>query len=225
MRIVINHLTRMQKGFICVAGIDLQTHRHVRPVLGSQLRSELLAEHGGPFALRRIVDLGKTHFVGSVPEIEDRQFNSEQVRVLEEMPDIEFLKLLDSLAEDELSKLFGPELENTRTTCAIPAQRGLRSLGMLRAKVVELNLEPGRDGLPRVRIAVETERGVLRLPVTGIELFADDHITPDAAQVTALNSRLATVPNALLAVGLSRPYRGSSSETAKHWLQVNNIFI
>lgn len=225
MRIVINHLTRMQKGFICVAGIDLQTHRHVRPVLGTQLRSELLAEHGGPFALRRIVDLGKTHFVGSVPEIEDRQFNSEQVRLLGEMPDAEFRQLLDALAEDKLSKLFGPELENTRTTCAIPAQRGLHSLGMLRAKVVDLHLEPGHDGLPRVRIIVDTKRGVLRLPVTGIELYAADHVTPDAAQVTAVNALLAATPTALLAVGLSRPYRGSSNESAKHWLQVNNIFV
>lgn len=225
MRIVINHLTRMQKGFICVAGIDLQTQRHVRPVLGSQLRTELLAEHGGPFALRRIVDLGPTHFVGSVPEIEDRQFNSEQVRVLGEMPEGEFLQLLDSLAEDELSKLFGPELENTRTTCAIPDKRGLRSLGVLRAKEADLHLEPGHDGLPRVRIVVDTERGTLRLPVTGIELYAADHVTPDEAQVTAVNARLATAPTALLAVGLSRPYRGSSSETARHWLQVNNIFV
>ncbi len=128
MHIVINHLTRMQKGFICVAGIDLQIQRHVRPVLGSQLRSELLAAHGGPFALRSIVDLGTTHFVGSVPEIEDRQLSSEQVRVLGEMPDAEFRQLLDAVAEEELSKLFGPELENTSTTCAIPAQRGLRSL-------------------------------------------------------------------------------------------------
>lgn len=225
MRIVINHLTRMQKGFICVAGIDLQTQRHVRPVLGSQLRSELLAEHGGPFALRRIVDLGKTHFVGSVPEIEDRQFNSEQVRVLGEMPDAEFRQLLDALAEDELSKLFGPELENTRTTCAILEKRGLRSLGMLRAKMVDLHLEPGHDSLPRVRIVVETERGALRLPVTGIDLYAADHVTPDAVQVAAVNTRLAAAPTALLAVGLSRPYRGNSSEPARHWLQVNNIFV
>jgi hypothetical protein len=37
MQIVINHLTRMQRGFMCVAGVDLATGRHVRPVLASQL--------------------------------------------------------------------------------------------------------------------------------------------------------------------------------------------
>ncbi len=224
MRIVINHLTRMQAGFICVAGIDLHTLRHVRPVLGSQLRSELLSEHGGPFALRRIVDLGTTHFVGSVPEIEDRQFNSEQVRVAGDMSEPEFHALLASLAEDELLKLFGPELENWRTTCVIPARRGLRSLGVLRAKVLKLHLEPGRDGLPRVRIAVETDRGDLRLPVTGIDFYSADHLTPNADYVAAMGEKVASQAETLLAVGLSRPYRGNSDEAPRHWLQVNNVF-
>jgi hypothetical protein len=33
MRIVVNHLTRMQPGYICVAGMERQGGRHVRPVL------------------------------------------------------------------------------------------------------------------------------------------------------------------------------------------------
>ena len=38
MKIVVNHLTRMQPGYICVAGLDFQTNAHVRPVLaGSRL--------------------------------------------------------------------------------------------------------------------------------------------------------------------------------------------
>ena len=30
MRIVVNHLTRMQSGYICVAGIDVQDNQHIR---------------------------------------------------------------------------------------------------------------------------------------------------------------------------------------------------
>jgi hypothetical protein len=33
MLILVHHLTRMQPGFICVAGLDADTERHVRPVL------------------------------------------------------------------------------------------------------------------------------------------------------------------------------------------------
>ena len=225
MRVVINHLTRMQKGFICAAGIDLATKRHVRPVLASLLRSDLLSVHGGPFALRRIIDLGPTHFVGMVPEIEDRQFKTEQVKANEDMPSDEFRQLLQSVAKDELTKLFGPELVPVRTTCAIPERRGLHSLGVLQTKVVDLLLEPGRDGLPRVRLVIDSKWGLRRLPVTGIDFYAFDHVTPDETAVSQWADILRSAPTALLSVGLSRPYRGSSDEAPMHWLQVNNVFV
>ena len=50
MRIVVNHLTRMQPGYICVAGIDVQDNEHIRPVLGrARLTVDLLARNGGAF--------------------------------------------------------------------------------------------------------------------------------------------------------------------------------
>lgn len=50
MKIAVNHLTRMQPGYICVAGIDLETGSHVRPVLPSgRLSAALLRRNGGPF--------------------------------------------------------------------------------------------------------------------------------------------------------------------------------
>ena len=55
MRIVVNHLTRMQKGFMCVAGIDLDTRLHVRPVLDRQMPIDLLSVHGGPLADKQMV--------------------------------------------------------------------------------------------------------------------------------------------------------------------------
>ena len=48
MRIVINHLTRMRRGYICTAGIDLANGQHVRPIPRSgDLRYRDLATHGG----------------------------------------------------------------------------------------------------------------------------------------------------------------------------------
>ena len=59
MRIVVNHLTRMQPGYICVAGIDVQDNEHIRPVLGRErLTVGLLARNGGAFDMGRLVDLG-----------------------------------------------------------------------------------------------------------------------------------------------------------------------
>jgi len=42
MKIVVNHLTRMKKGYICVAGVMSGTTTHVRPVLKTQLSIDLL---------------------------------------------------------------------------------------------------------------------------------------------------------------------------------------
>ena len=64
MRIVVNHLTRMMKGYICAAGIDEETNEHVRPVLpGVRLRVDLLEERGGPFSMAALVDLGRNRSV------------------------------------------------------------------------------------------------------------------------------------------------------------------
>ena len=47
MKIVITDLTRMNDGHICVAGIEVESLRRVRPVSG-RLPSRLLRRNGGP---------------------------------------------------------------------------------------------------------------------------------------------------------------------------------
>jgi hypothetical protein len=66
MQIIVNHLTRMQPGFICVAGVDVSSGRHVRPVLGRRLTTDLLASKGGPFDMAELVDLGAVECCGRV---------------------------------------------------------------------------------------------------------------------------------------------------------------
>src|SRR5260370_42124155 len=51
--LVINHLTRMQQGYICVAGVDLETGRHVRPVLRRRMGTVNLVRNGGLFDMAR----------------------------------------------------------------------------------------------------------------------------------------------------------------------------
>lgn len=75
MRIIVNHLTRMQPGYICVAGVDVSNGHHVRPVLRGRLTTDLLASKGGPFDMAALVDLGTVECCGHAPEIEDHYFN------------------------------------------------------------------------------------------------------------------------------------------------------
>jgi len=60
MRIVVNHLTRMDAPRICIAGIDPDAGRHIRPTTDHQhpLTRDLLASEGGPFALGALIELG-----------------------------------------------------------------------------------------------------------------------------------------------------------------------
>lgn len=223
MRIVVNHLTRMQKGFMCVAGLELATRRHIRPVLDRQMRVEMLACHGGPFGLGRIVDLGATKFVGRVPEIEDQQFDASQPHVESELTAEEFQDWLVSVATEGLHSIFGPELQAIGRTCAIPEQRGMRSLGCLWAQHCRLVEDVSQAGLRRIRCEFSSDRGLLRVPVTDVRLYGEDHITIDDQQVDYFSERLVQRQRVLLSVGVSRPYRRSEEQPAMHWLQVNNI--
>jgi hypothetical protein len=223
MRIAIHHLTRMQKGFMCVAGIDLESGRSIRPVLDRQMRIDMLACHGGPFELGRIVDLGETRFVGRVPEIEDRQFDASQARVDEVLAPDHFRQLLESVALERLEAIFGRELQNVGTTCAVDEQRGLRSLGCVWATKCELRAETALSGTRRIRLAIVSDRGLLQLPVTDIRLYGEDHVMVDERKVASVAEPLRHTERVLLSVGLSRPYRRAADQPARHWLQVNNL--
>jgi hypothetical protein len=225
MRIVVDHLTRMQKGFMCVAGIELVSRRHIRPVLDRQMRVEMLACHGGPFDLGRIVELGETKFVGRVPEIEDQQFDARRATVVDQLAGDEFRQWLESTAVESLDAIFGRELQNVGHTCAIVEQRGLRSLGCLWVRDCRLIDETAPSGGRRLRCEFTCDRGVLRVPVTDVNLYGEDHITIDEQQVVRVAERLRTCERVLVSVGLSRPYRRSEGDLAMHWLQVNNIHL
>jgi hypothetical protein len=223
MQIVINHLTRMQKGFMCAAGVDLATGRHVRPVLASQLRTNLLACHGGPFELGYRVELGETKFVGKVPEIEDRQFEAAAARLLDRVPPDEFWQLLTGLAVDALADVFGPDLQPVgAASCGVREFYGLRSLGCYWALQPQIQLQMTGDHA-RIRFGFAEGTRRYSVPVTDIRLYGEDHVTPDVSAVERWQSDLSGCERILVSVGLSRAYKSSDEHPAIHWLQVNNL--
>ncbi len=224
MKIVVNHLTRMQEGYMCVAGIDLDTGLHVRPVLDRQMRIDMLSAHGGPFDIARIVDLGETRFVGKIPEIEDRWFDASSARHVGNMPTEDFWALLEKSVQQKLGAIFGPDLERVGSTCAMAETRGLRSLGCYWASAGRLLLDE-KYGRKRIRFSWHVDAHVFNVPVTDIRLYDDDHITPNEAQVGWLNDHLRTHSRNLVSVGLSRPYRKRADEPPRHWLQINNFHL
>ena len=58
MQLVVSHVTRMQPGYICVAGVEITRGKRVRPVTYGRLPTSLLAREGGPFDMAALVELG-----------------------------------------------------------------------------------------------------------------------------------------------------------------------
>jgi hypothetical protein len=219
----------MRSPFICAAGVELSTGRHVRPVLGNrqQLNAALLARNGGPFEIAVRVDLGEVTPAGSPPETEDYRFAPEQTTVLDEVPPAEFWRLLNELAEVRLARLFGPDLTKRGTSAAaVDVGRGAASLGCLvPAGRPQLYVRP-RAGRPaQVRLRVSDGELDLDLGVTDIRLYADKHVTPDAQTVDRVARRLSAGEPVILSVGLTRAAASSADFAPVHWLQVNNIHL
>ena len=82
-KIVVTHLTRMHRGAVCVAGLETQTGRHVRPVLLERpLWLSDTAIRGGLFDMASEIDLGPTRPVGAAPHVENHEFQYAQARQL-----------------------------------------------------------------------------------------------------------------------------------------------
>ncbi|MEQ1903037.1 MAG: hypothetical protein ABL888_02470 [Pirellulaceae bacterium] len=231
MRIVINHLTRMQPGLMCAAGIDPLTGLHVRPVMGRPLPVELLERNGGPFALGRMLDLGETTFVGRMPEIEDRTFVASGVSVVEEWATERWLGLCSAVSGKRLVDIFGEALKPVESrfggpaTAAVPEKSGLHSLGCYWAADARLILVQ-RCKKKSVRLEF-SEMGIrYSVAVTDYRLWNEDHLTPNEPEFARMAGLVNKTNNpVLLSVGLSRAHRFTDDEPPRHWLQVNNIHV
>src|SRR5262245_32392079 len=99
MQIVINHLTRMEKGYVCVAGVCSSTSSHVRPVTpGRRLPITVSEIRGGPFGIRALVELGDVRSCGSRPLVEDVEFVPGRAEKVGQLSQPRFWALLQNLA-------------------------------------------------------------------------------------------------------------------------------
>ncbi|HDQ99168.1 MAG TPA: hypothetical protein ENN51_02630 [candidate division WOR-3 bacterium] len=225
MRIVIDHVTRMRPDRVCVAGVELATARHVRPVLmRGQLRRKLVERPGAPFNIGCLADIGAVTLRPRAPAIEDARFNSRRARRLGAIPAPEFWKMLRGMARPALREVLGPDLRPEGEHYVVDAGRGRASLGTLLPRRVSgpvvIEVERGGRTRPRVVIEVEDEYGDCRLPVTDLRLWEPDQRTPRREAIADVARRVEEGAKVILSVGLTRPmHRGLC------WLQVNNIHL
>jgi hypothetical protein len=228
MKIVVNHLTRMHGGHICVAGLDLETHQQIRPVLGDQhLPFYFLARYGGPFDMARIVELGAARPTPDPPHVEDHVFVASRAKVYRRAFSHEFWGLLESQARSRLREIFGDALRPVgRSRYGTDVGRGQASLGFLRvARPPELYLAVNRDGKPQIRMNLSDGEIEADVGVTDLRLCGPNHTTPDRDQVQAVARRICGSDQVILSLGLTRKFRPSQQAEYAHYLQVNNIHL
>jgi hypothetical protein len=221
MRVAITDLTRMYEGHICVAGVDLETGKRVRPVTFGRLAADLLCTRGGPFDIGRIVDLGVCEPCGTPPEVEDMRFDPARVRVVNAMTKEAFFDLLRLSSGTDLQS-FGPALTRHHDSLATAEGTGSSSLHIVRTGQAERIFMSTFEGRGRLRFPW---RGGVWLSVTDVRLYEADLQTPDVHKVESLQRALSESTDALLCFGLARAWLRPGDSVARHYLQLNNIHV
>lgn len=222
MRILINHLTRMQAPYICVAGISAETRRHIRPVLTTQLSADLLRRSGGPFGIGCIVQLGKIAHVGRAPEVEDYRFERDKAACLHELDPARYWNVLQTISTSNLADIFGGVMQQRGRSCVVNVGEGVASLGCFKPPgPIRLYV----NGYGKIRMTLSDGTFAADLSVTDIRLCETDHQTPRRELVTLIDKRINEGEDVLLSVGLTRPFCARGDTEERHWLQVNNIHL
>ena len=223
MRILVNHLTRMQPGYFCVAGIDPETKAHVRPVLRhGRLTTDLLSTVNGPFDVGSVVDLGPATYAGHAPELEDYRFDPANTRWLfDEEPD-DYWDALEGVAQQDLDQIFGPALELWDESGTVDVGEGSASLGCLKPEKQPWLYVDHRG---TVRLVLDYLMPSVDMSVTDLRLYERDGRTPRRNLVQSVQKRLESGTEAILSVGLTRPFQKWGDDAERHWLQVNNIHL
>jgi len=213
----------MQPGYFCVAGVEVNTLRHIRPVLHrGRLTIDLLSTVGGPFDLGSVVDLGTTAHVPRAPELEDHRFDPPSTRWLFDYDPHDYWDALDEVAQESLEGIFGPALELWDESGTVDVGEGRASLGCLKPEKQPWLYVDHRG---TVRMVLDYLMPSVDLSVNDLRLYERDGRTPRRDLVDSVQRRLEGGVEAILSIGLTRPWQKRGDTDKRHWLQVNNIHL
>jgi hypothetical protein len=224
MQIVINHVTRMTtRSRICVAGINLETGQHVRPVTPRTdlITRALLRSEGGPFGPGAYVDLGDVTPAPKAPEVEDHLFATANARRLHDLTAADYLETLEAVRASDVKTAFGGALlEVRRGKFAVPAGQGDRSLAVVEVRRPALAIRYNNLYLDLSYPDVEA-----RLRVTDVRFYEPDHQTVVPGIVSDVERRLRSGTKVYAMLGLAREMYDEDAGGEVHWLQVNGLCL
>jgi Dual OB-containing domain len=222
MRIAVNHLTRMSGQHICVAGVDLETGLHIRPILPNQGRlTRALLD--APFSLGALIDLGAVTPAPAPPRTEDHIFFPANACLVGQLDASDYWRLLHTHAQDSLHAIFDTDLMRRNRNFAVDLHCGNASLGIMNATDRVGGLYINEYGKLRMRLT--DPAGVASPSVTDVRLVEADHETIRKDAVTDINARIRRGTPLLLMVGLAYPFQARGDDRERSWLQVNGICL
>jgi len=215
----------MERGYICVAGIDLATLHHLRLLLRRErLKTSLLARHGGPFDIGHIVALKHGRPKPVPPHVEDCLVPLSQITVIKVAESGEYWELLKNISRTSLREIFGTSLRQLgASSYGTAAGQGEASLGCLRLKKRPEIYLGGSPERPRIRLRLTDGELHVDAPVTDLRLYGEDHCSPLASRVEEIKQKIRTSQGIILSLGLTRAFAVAPEQPAVHWLQVNNL--
>ncbi|HUG13618.1 MAG TPA: hypothetical protein VMM78_01255 [Thermomicrobiales bacterium] len=223
----------MEPDFVCAAGIDVETGRHVRPIQNRRLRVVDCATLGGPYDIGTVLEFSRTRARPEPPEVEDHEYMVQALQPVGRLAAEEFWNVLVVAAGDRLQKIFGRELRRVRDTCATARGRGIASLGCVwPTQIVDIAVSRRRDLFGEhdsIRIELMMARSRFRFPVTDLRLFQLDeqrvNWMVNQPALDSITGRIQRNVPVILSVGLSRAWQRRGETGPRHWLQVNNIHL
>jgi hypothetical protein len=152
-QVVINHLTRMERGYICVAGINPATSQHLRLVLRRErLKTRYLTRYGGPFDIGHIVASRHGRPRPKPPHVEDYVISISQLTSKAVAEPEQYWEMLKDISKTGLKDIFGSSLRQFgASSCGTAPGQGEASLGCLRLKKRPEIYLSGRPGRPQIR--------------------------------------------------------------------------
>ncbi|MEW6387193.1 MAG: hypothetical protein AB1491_06730 [Thermodesulfobacteriota bacterium] len=226
--IVINHLTRMSRGYICVAGIDLKTGEHIRPTVPrDRLSSRLLTRHGGPFDIGNIINLAEIRPEPDPPHVEDRLISPDKIIFEGVASAEEFWRILRNVSKHKLEDIFGAELKNIGgSNYGTDAGQGQASLGcLLPYDRPKLYVKDQHSDRPQIRMWFKDGQLNVDAPVNDLRLYSEDHFSNDMESLDRVRELIKSSEGIILSLGLTRAWASSAQFEPVHWLQVNNIHL
>jgi hypothetical protein len=215
----------MRSPRICVAGIELESSTHLRPVTGPEkpLTRALLTEARGPFEVGALVELGDLDPQPSPPETEDHLFVPEDAERVRTLPDDEYLELIDRMCHESLEEAFGSALQRHGWKYAVDAHLGERSLACVRAQHAP-SLEVD-DRYGKLQLRFNDPEKPAYLTVTDLRFVEPDHQTLREDLIDDVQSRLLRGTPVRIMFGLARAFTAAGDDTQRHWLQVNGLCL